>query len=932
MSPAALLDVVDAGDFRKLFIDELGWNNPDRPPFRCDVDGRAYSLSQVAGYRGLRIWVCDTLPDKKTQREIDKQVGQDNLERLVIFVGADRQEWRWPRRAQTGGVNAKLLMHRHLIGDSDPHLDRQLRVIEIDLDDAPSLVDLLSRMRAAFDVEAESASVQAARLMGTLYGELDASKVSPDDATLLLARLLFLLFGDDSVMWKKDLFYDFVAEQTSDQTLHNDLVYLFEALNTLETLRSLPPGSPLADFRYVNGGLFQKRLALPPLTPKFRTALLSACDFDWQVISPAIFGSMFQTVKDKEARRHGGEHYTTEENIIKVIGPLFLDGLRDRLQCAWDDKGQLTKLHNELGRLRFFDPACGCGNFLVVAYRELRALELELLTRRRDLDEADGRSAGRNLSQRTLDVTGDINVTLDHFYGIEIEEWPARIAETAMLLVDHLANQRMEEDFGVAPDRLPIKLAPTIAHGNAVRIDWRQVLGLSPGAPADDIVVLGNPPFIGMAWLTRAQQEDNRIAFGQLQTSGLRTGRLDYVACWYAKAINLISGSTGRAAFVSTNSITQGEQARSMVPLLARHGLKVDFGHRTFKWTSEAANAAVVHVVIVGFSPMSRSARKRLFDYPTLSGKPVELSATRINFYLVDGPDLAPVKVRSPLVSEMPNATQGNKPVDDGNLIVTVVDVDEVRADPIASKYLRRFIQTSEMLYNRDRWCLWLVNATQDELRASPLIAKRLQLIRKSRKESPTVSVQQQAATPQLFTQIRQPSRRYLALPEVSTENREWIPGAFFEPDVIAGNKLIVWDTDKLWHFGYLQSSLYMGWVRTYCGRLKSDFSLSPGLVYFPFPFVVPQDSQRTAIEAAAQSILDERGRHKSASLAELYDPDRMPASLRATHLHLDEQIDGLYGLTQPTEAERMKVVLEKYEALIAPLISRVKARRGRRA
>ncbi|MEO7262899.1 MAG: DNA methyltransferase [Jatrophihabitantaceae bacterium] len=931
MSTSSLLELADAGEFRRLFIDELGWNNPDRSPLTYDLRGNSYLLTQVAGYKGLRIWVCNALPDKKTQREIDQLVGQDNLERLVIFAGTERQEWRWPRRAQTGGVNAKLLMHRHLLGGADAYLDRQLRAIEIDLDAPPSLVDLLSRMRAAFDIESESASVQAARLMGTLYGELAASQVDPDDATLLLARLLFLLFGDDSGMWKKDLFHNYLIDQTSGDTLHRDLNGLFVVLSTEENRRNLAPGSALADFRYINGGLFEKQLVLSNLTTGFHAALLSACEFDWQVISPAVFGSMFQTVKDKEARRNGGEHYTTEENILRTIGPLFLDELRQRLNASWDHKGQLTKLHNEIGRLKFLDPACGCGNFLVVAYRELRALELELLIRRRDLDQANNRSAGRNLSQKTFDVTGDIKVSLDHFYGIEIEEWPARIAETAMLLVDHLANQRMEEDFGIAPDRLPIKLAPTIVHDNALRTDWRRVLELEPAEPADDVVVLGNPPFVGMAWLTRAQQEDNRVAFASLRTRSLRTGRLDYVASWYAKAIALLAGSKGRASFVSTNSITQGEQARSMVPLLEQYGFKVDFGHRTFKWTSEAKDAAVVHVVIVGFSATLRSVPKRLFDYPTLTSKPIERTPERLNFYLVDGPDLAPVKVAAPLATDMPMASKGSQATDGGNLLVNADEYEEVVADPIGRRYLRRFVQGQDLLSGKPRWCLWLVGASLDELQSSEVVAARLERVRAARSESPTTSVKAQARTPHLFTQIRQPQEAYIVLPVASSESREWIPGAILPAEMIAGDQLIVFRSSKLWHLAYLQSSIYMGWLRTFAGRFKSDIRISPGLAYFPFPFIVPTGESLSAIDSAAKLILDERLEYSDASLAALYAPQRMPASLRARHLDLDEQIDSLYGLSRPTEAERMTVILEKYEALVAAMGSDRKSGRAGR-
>ena len=495
MTENRLLDLVDRRDFRTLFIDELGWDNPDQPDLTIELGAETFTLKQVAGYKGLRILHCPVLPARRTQRMIDVLVSKDNYERLVIFTSADKQEWRWPRRARLGSANAKLLVHEHIVGDRTTHLTQRLRAIELDFDENIPLVRLLDKMRDAFDHESETASVAAARLMGTLYTELEISGVGEHEATLLLARLLFLLFGDDADMWKPEgLFERYLRDHTAPESLHTDLLGLFEVLNTKESQRDLPADSPYADFRYVNGGLFGGPLRLPQLSSSFRAALLDACDFDWSVISPAVFGSMFQTVKSREARREGGEHYTSEVNILRTIRPLFLDEYSNRLEEAWDDKAKLRRLHSEIGQARFLDPACGCGNFLVVAYRELRALELEILKRLRDLDMVHVASRKVPLAQLSLDVTGDIRVTLDHFYGIEIEEWPARIAETAMLLVDHLANQQMAVEFGFAPDRLPIKLAPAIHRANALELDWESVL------PAgSNVVVFGNPPFRKMS-------------------------------------------------------------------------------------------------------------------------------------------------------------------------------------------------------------------------------------------------------------------------------------------------------------------------------------------------------------------------------------------------------------------------------------------------
>ncbi|CQA06401.1 N-6 DNA Methylase [Mycobacteroides abscessus] len=576
MTDNRLLDLVDARDFRTLFIDELGWGNPDRPSLVFELEDVEYTLTQIAGYKGLRIWHCPTLPPRRVQRQIDVLVGKENLERLVVFTDEHRQEWRWPRRAQLGSTNAKLVVHQHIVGDRSTHLTDRLRAIELDFDVDIPLVALLDRMRDAFDREAETASVAAARLMGTLYTHLEAAGVGEHDATLLLARLLFLLFGDDADMWKPaGLFEEYLRDSTTPDHLHNQLVELFSVLDIDEKHRDLPAGSPLARFRHINGGLFHGDLRLPQLPAAFRDALLEACDFNWSVISPAVFGSMFQTVKTKEARRHGGEHYTTEENILKTIRPLFLDEYRDRLERARDDKAQLTKLHNDLAKLRFLDPACGCGNFLIVAYRELRALELEILKHRRDLDmEAIAQGKKVERAQLSLDVTGDIKITLDHFFGIEIEEWPARIAETAMLLVDHLANQQMAEEFGEAPDRLPITIAPTIVHANALHTDWASVV-----APSDHVVILGNPPFIGQYTKTAKQTADTKAIWGARYN-----GYLDYVTCWYAKSIDFYGTHAARWAFVSTNSICQGEPVEFLWRPILEAGWRCRFAHRSFQW------------------------------------------------------------------------------------------------------------------------------------------------------------------------------------------------------------------------------------------------------------------------------------------------------------------------------------------------------------
>lgn len=762
--------------------------------------------------------------------------------------------------------------------------------------------------------------IHAARLMGSLYEKIAETGLTEHEVSVFLVRMLFVMFADDTGLWEKSLFQEFVETRTQPDgsDLGAQIAVLFQTLDRSEERRPSTLDELLARFPYVNGGLFADRLDIPSFDSEIRSILLECCGVDWGAIVPAIFGSLFQAVKSREDRRHLGEHYTTEPNILKVIGPLFLDDLRTEYESAFHDVKRLKRLRARLGEMRFLDPACGCGNFLVIAYREMRQLELDILIR---LSELTGEG------QLSLDPTLGLSVSPSQFHGIELEEWPARIAEAAMFLVDHQANQILARQFGEAPDRLPISTTADIRVGNAVRMDWREVL-----PPSDDVIVMSNPPFIGMAWLTAEQQTDNRIAFDEVGAKGLRSGRLDYVACWYAKAIGYLKGTRGRCAFVSTNSITQGEQARTMLPFLEQHGFAIDFAHRTFRWTSEAPGAAVVHVVIVGFSEGGQAKRKRLFDYPDINGAPKELEAEHINFYLVDAPDLAPEKRYEPWLTGLPLASKGSQPTDGGHLVLGPDDYAEVMADVIAAKYVRPYRQAVEMLYDRPRWCLWLKDADPSDLRSSPVLRHRLSEVRRSREKSPTASVQEQSATPALFTQDRQPTTKYLALPEVSSSGREYIPGAFFGPEVIAGNKLIVWPDAPLWLFGYLQSAAFTAWVKAYAGRLKSDVSISPGLTYFTFPFVVLAEDERAALEAHGQAVLDARAAHPGSCLADLYDPLAMPVDLRAAHRGLDAAVDALYELKlHATEGERLRALLKRYEHLTREgrLPDASKSRRG---
>ncbi|CPS10504.1 class I SAM-dependent DNA methyltransferase [Mycobacteroides abscessus] len=909
MTDNRLLDLVDARDFRTLFIDELGWGNPDRPSLVFELEDVEYTLTQIAGYKGLRIWHCPTLPPRRVQRQIDVLVGKENLERLVVFTDEHRQEWRWPRRAQLGSTNAKLVVHQHIVGDRSTHLTDRLRAIELDFDVDIPLVALLDRMRDAFDREAETASVAAARLMGTLYTHLEAAGVGEHDATLLLARLLFLLFGDDADMWKPaGLFEEYLRDSTTPDHLHNQLVELFSVLDIDEKHRDLPAGSPLARFRHINGGLFHGDLRLPQLPAAFRDALLEACDFNWSVISPAVFGSMFQTVKTKEARRHGGEHYTTEENILKTIRPLFLDEYRDRLERARDDKAQLTKLHNDLAKLRFLDPACGCGNFLIVAYRELRALELEILKHRRDLDmEAIAQGKKVERAQLSLDVTGDIKITLDHFFGIEIEEWPARIAETAMLLVDHLANQQMAEEFGEAPDRLPITIAPTIVHANALHTDWASVV-----APSDHVVILGNPPFIGQYTKTAKQTADTKAIWGARYN-----GYLDYVTCWYAKSIDFYGTHAARWAFVSTNSICQGEPVEFLWRPILEAGWRCRFAHRSFQWVTEATGGAAVHVSIVGFDKLT-TPTPVLWTYPDGGrGEADRHEVPTINPYLCDAITVL-VSNRTTPISSIPPVTKGNQPTDGGNLLVTPDQHDSVAGDPIAARYLRRFVGARELIHDLPRWCLWLVGASTAEIDASPVLRERVAAVRKMREASSKAATVRKAATSHLFDERRHPDVDYLAIPRHVGEHRRYFTARRLNPDVICSDANFLAPDSDGFILGVLSSSMFIAWLRAIGGRIKSDLRFSNTFVYNTFPFPPITTEQRRAVAEAAARIISSRDNHPGMSLADLYDPARTPADLTAAHQALDKVIDEAFGIdVAADEVARQQLLFKRYAALV---------------
>ncbi|MEY4489826.1 MAG: hypothetical protein RIQ79_2334 [Verrucomicrobiota bacterium] len=759
-------------------------------------------------------------------------------------------------------------------------------------------------------------NLKAVALLGDLHDELKKTGYSGHQLERFLVRLLFCLFAEDTDIFEWNSFTRFVHRSKKDGSdLGPRLAKLFQVLNHDNASRSTALEADFDAFPYVNGGLFAEKLDIADTTPGHRAALLRCCQFDWSRISPGIFGSLFQGVMEPRERRAKGAHYTSEENILRVIAPLFLDDLRAEFRkLALPSPGREKKLqqfHERLATLRFLDPACGCGNFIVVSYRELRALELEVL-----------RALYGNQLPLGLDVGDIARVNVDQFYGIELEEFPALIAETALWLTDHQVNLTFSKAYGKLYTRIPLKKSPTIRHGNALRLDWAAVL-----PPAQCSYVLGNPPFIGKHYQTAAQKEDMGVVFGGFKN----TGDLDYVVSWFVKAAAYTEGTAIRCAFVATNSITQGEQ----VPvawglLLHQHRIKIHFAHRTFAWANEASGKAHVHVVIIGFGHLDVPV-KRLFDYDH-DGKQTEASGTLpIGPYLTAGSEAFVTKRREPL-GPVPEMRCGNKPSDGGHLIFTDAErADFLEREPGAKNFFRRFTGSEEFINGGMRWCLWLKDAPAQELRALPEVMQRVTAVRDFRLASTAKPTRAAANRPTEFFYLNQPETEYVLIPEVSSERRKYVPIGFVSPSVVSANTNFIVPSSSSYLFGVLTSSMHMTWMRTVGGRLKSDYRYSASMVYNTFPWPEPDAKQRVAIEKAAQAVLDARAPSLDggASLADLYDPLTMPANLLRAHQILDHAVDKAYRPAAfLTERERVEYLFQRYESLAAPLAPAAKTRR----
>ncbi len=763
------------------------------------------------------------------------------------------------------------------------------------------------RARGAVAVET-TADRHAAHLMSRLFIECERAGYGGHDVSVLLVRVLFLLFGDDTRMWRRNeagLFEMLMAASPPGGAgLGGLLQELFQVLDTPVEDRPSTLDARMVDFPYVNGGLFAEVLPVFAFTSEMRQALVEASQYNWSQISPAIFGSMFQTIKSKEARRDLGEHFTSEANILKVIGPLFLHDLNERLSKAWHSATSLRRLQSDLGTLQFLDPACGCGNFLLVAYKRLREMELKILVRLQELEGTQGVTA--------LDGTWNLRVHLSQFHGIEREEWSSQIATVAMFLADHQVNLAMEEISGMAPSRFPLREAANIVHGNALDVDWGMVAPM--GATT---FIMGNPPFLGNSLLSDEQKADRARVWDRVVGSG----NLDYVACWYLVAARHISVSGAHAAFVSTNSITQGQQPPVLWGELYRLGVHIDFAHRTFAWDNDDRGKAAVHCVIIGFSASTDRGLKALWSYDTPRGEAALTMARNINAYLIDGPDVLVTQRRRPLVPHVQPMIKGSQPTDEGVLSnLSAAEAEDIRqTDPIAGKYLRRIVGAREVLNGGERFCLWLRGADPGDIRTSAVLRDRVRFVREFRMRSTKAATRESAARPAEFQEIRQPKTEYLAVPLHTSEDRDYVPVARFGPDVIATNAVSVIPDASLVTFGLLQSRPFTLWNKAVSGRLESRTRVSNTITYNNFPFPALTGDRRAAVEVAAQDVLDVRQLFPTSTLADLYDRVAMPPALRKSHDALDRAALAAFDLKpSATDDTILTRLFERYVALLA--------------
>jgi hypothetical protein len=777
----------------------------------------------------------------------------------------------------------------------------------------------LAGLERAREYSEHPADVQASEKMGRLFDHIRKLNEfnTADDLhalNIFLTRLLFCFYAEDTGIFKADQFYDVIDRTTNidGSDVDSTLFELFEVLD-------LPESSPernskpthLSAFPYVNGSLFEYQFAIPEFDARTRRILLECARLSWAEINPDIFGSMFQAVIDPEQRGSLGQHYTSVSNIMKVIQPLFLDELRAELDTVIalshenrhkNNKAErLDALLKRISQIKVFDPACGSGNFLIIAYKELRKLEIDVLKAQRDLIGS---------KDNLLGLGFDSMVSLDNLYGIEYDDFASQIARLSLWLAEHQMNVLFEQEFGASQPMLPLKDSGHIVYGNSLRIDWHEVC---PNNGADEIYIIGNPPFGGTGSRNDEQVDDLRLVFKGFKSYK----KLDYISCWFWKGAQYITDTNSKMALVSTNSIAQGMQVAMLFPAMFDLGIEIEFAYQSFPWKNNAKNNAGVHVVILGLSHKDNCGKKTIFSF--LDKQWHSKSVRNISPYLVEGSSVAVEKESKPLHGGS-TMVFGSMPNEGGFLLLNNGEKDEIlEKEPKLSKFIKKILGSQEFLNGKDRWCLWLIDATSEDIENSEVLMQVCNLVKEHRLKSSNKDTREMAETPHLFWYISQPtSGNYILIPSVSSERRQYVPIGFYSHEVIATNLVNIIPEGSIYEFGILTSIIHNDWMRLVAGRLESRYRYSGTIVYNTFPFPDATDEQKNNIENFAEEILLARASNAGMTLAELYDPDKMPDDLKQAHSNLDDAVDKLYrpqGFTN-TE-ERLAHLLARYEQLI---------------
>ena len=773
-------------------------------------------------------------------------------------------------------------------------------------------------------------NIIAANLMGKLHDALKSNRYEGHKLEVFLVRILFCLFADDTGIFPRGHFEYYLRNKTKPDgsDLGSQIAHIFQILNTHEDNRQSNLDEDINAFPYVNGDLYKENLDIPSFDSGMRSIILECCGFDWSKISPAIFGSLFQSVMDKQKRRDLGAHYTSEKNILKVINGLFLDELYEEFNKSKSSESKLKQFHDKISSLKFLDPACGCGNFLIIAYRELRLLEIEVLKElyrvkaKENLKDETAETKDEYFVQMRLEAKEISKIDVDCMYGIEIEEFPSRIAEVAMWLIDHQMNTKLSVEFGDYFARIPLKKSPHIHNKNALKLDWNEVI------PKNQCnYILGNPPFVGKQLQSPQQKEEMLSILKGIKGNGL----MDYVTAWYIKAASYIQNTVIKVAFVSTNSISQGEQTGILWnELFNKYNIKIHFAHRTFKWDNEAKGKAHVYVIIIGFA-VYEAKEKYLFEYDTLTSEPFKKIVRNINPYLLDANNVI-ILAKSKPISGVPEIYKGNQPTDGGFLLLSDEEKIEIcNKNKNIEKFLRPLISGKEYINNQKRWCLWLVDFEPSEYRQYSVIMDRINNVKLFREQSTFKDTRELASTPYKFRDIKNPDN-FIVIPATTSENRKYIPFGFFTKDFIASNSVYIIPDASIYLFGVLSSDMHMSWVKYVCGRLESRFRYSKDIVYNNYPWPEnPSEKNVKQVEEFAQLVLDVRKEYPNSSLADLYDPLAMPKKLVDAHNKLDKAVDLCYRPQPfPNELSRLEFLFDLYKKYTEPMFTEKK--KGKRS